>query len=55
MPGMHPVIDRSARDKLAAAIEEFISESIGAFEFDDQIWAISDDSDDRTVREVALE
>jgi hypothetical protein len=32
---MVAMVDRTARDRLAAAIEEFLSDGIGAFEFDD--------------------
>ena len=48
------MMDRSARDRLAAAIEEFLSEDIGAFQFDDRIFALADETDDETVQEVAL-
>lgn len=47
------MVDRTARNRLADAIEAFLSEDIGAFEFDDRIFNVADDTDDETVQEVA--
>lgn len=46
------MIDRTARDRLASAIEEFLDDEISAFKFDDRINAVADETDDETVREV---
>ena len=47
------MVNRSARDRLAAAIEEFLSGDIGAFEFDDRIFGLAEETDDETVQGVA--
>ena len=49
---MERCIDRKARDNLAAVIEVFLAEDVGAFEFDDRINAVAADTDDETVRAV---
>ena len=46
------MVDRTARDRLALAIEEFLADKISAFKFDDRIYAVADETDDETVREV---
>lgn len=50
---MLPMVDRSARDRLADAVEAFLAEDLGAFEFDDRINEIAVGTDDETVKEVA--
>ena len=42
---MWMVVDRTARDRLAAPIEEFLADRIGAFEFDDRISAVAAKTD----------
>lgn len=46
------MIDRKARDNLAAVIEAFLAEDVGAFEFDDRINGVAADTDDETVHAV---
>ena len=47
------MVDRTARDRLALAIEDFLGEKIGAFEFDDRINEAADDTVDETLWDVA--
>ncbi len=49
---MERCIDRKARDNLAIVIEAFLAEDFGAFEFDDRINAVADNTDDETVHAV---
>jgi hypothetical protein len=46
-------IDRKNRDLLTKAIREYLEEKTTAFEFDDEIFIIADDSKDPTVDEIA--
>lgn len=46
------MVDRTARDRLALVIEEFLAEDIKAFAFDDRLYVVADETDDETVREV---
>jgi len=46
------MVDRTARDRLAAAIEAFLAGDIGASDFDDRIHEIGLETDDDTVGEI---
>lgn len=47
------MVDRDARDKMAAAVEEYLNEKTTAFAFDDRITEIAAKTDDETVKHVA--
>ncbi|MSR56060.1 MAG: hypothetical protein EXS05_00060 [Planctomycetaceae bacterium] len=46
------IVDREHREQLADAIERFLADGMTAFEFDDEIQAIREASDDATIRHV---
>jgi hypothetical protein len=46
------MVDRTARDRLAQAIEAFLADDIGALELDDRINEIAGETEDETVHEV---
>lgn len=45
-------VDRQNRDRLVDAIRRYLAETITAFEFDDEIFGISDNSADPTIEHV---
>lgn len=46
------MVDRSARDRLAEAVEAFLADQIGADAFDERIHEIAGETDDDTVGEI---
>ena len=48
------MVDRTARDELAATIERYLDEEITAFEFDAEIFGLADGTEDATVEEAVL-
>ena len=46
-------VDRANRDRLVDAANQFLGEKTTAFQFDEEIWAISGASDDPTVTYIA--
>jgi len=47
------MVDRNAREKMAAAVEDYLSEKTTAFALDDRITEIAARTDDETVKHVA--
>ncbi|HVX14930.1 MAG TPA: hypothetical protein VHC22_27315 [Pirellulales bacterium] len=47
------VVNRPPREELAEAVEDFLSDRIGAFEFDERLRKICDETPDHTVQIVA--